>query len=246
MRRPHAGKTLRLGFHHRAEVVAAVGALLLQVSADRGQVFGVERFGQQVAVDVGTHRLLHGMRREQRISAQRAQAGAAGPHKGGGVVGHAGAHRVQVDVARAAHEIVVAVHQTGLVAAFPQGAGPAMAGVERADVLAAQYLHHPAQGAGFGRGGQQVHVVVHQHVGMQVAAGGEQGVAQQVAVAAAVFVVQEAGQAIVAALHEVLRDAGQVKTGQAGHAGRMYRTQGRGHRQVPRVAWDDGADVGRK
>ena len=37
MRGAHAGEALGLGFHHRAEGVAAVGALLLQVEAEGGQ-----------------------------------------------------------------------------------------------------------------------------------------------------------------------------------------------------------------
>lgn len=50
MRRLHVSEALGLGFDHRAEVVATVGALLLQVGADGGEVFGVERFCKQVAV----------------------------------------------------------------------------------------------------------------------------------------------------------------------------------------------------
>jgi len=46
---------------------------------------------------------------------------------------------------------------------------------------------------------------------------------QQLAVAGAVFVVEEAGHAVLAALHDVLRDAGQVDAGLAGHACRIGR-----------------------
>ncbi len=46
MRRSHVGEALGLGFDHRAEVVAAIGALLLQVEADCGQVFVADRFGK--------------------------------------------------------------------------------------------------------------------------------------------------------------------------------------------------------
>jgi len=46
---------------------------------------------------------------------------------------------------------------------------------------------------------------------------------QQLAVAGAVFVVEEAGHAVVATLHDVLRDAGQVDAGLAGHARRIGR-----------------------
>lgn len=63
------------------------------------------------------------------------------------------------------------------------------------------------------RCGKQVDVVVHQHVRMQLAAASEQRFAQQVPIAGAVGVVQDAGQAVVAALDDVLRNAGQVNAG---------------------------------
>ena len=50
MCRPNAGEALGLGFDHRTKVVAAVGALLLQVEPDRGQVFLADRLGEQGAI----------------------------------------------------------------------------------------------------------------------------------------------------------------------------------------------------
>lgn len=50
MRRPDACEPPGLGLDHRAEVVASVSALLLQVEADCGQVFVADRLGQQGAV----------------------------------------------------------------------------------------------------------------------------------------------------------------------------------------------------
>ena len=65
MRLPHPGEALGLGFHHRAEVVAAIGALLLQVEADRGHVIIADRFGKHVAVTLGAERALDRVRGEQ-------------------------------------------------------------------------------------------------------------------------------------------------------------------------------------
>ena len=120
MRRPHAGEPLGLGFDHRAEVVAAVGALLLQVEAEGGEVFFAQGFGQQRPIAVRAQGALHGMRRQQRVVAQAAQAGAAGPGERGGVVGHAGADRVEVDIAGAAQQVVGGVDQASLVATSPR------------------------------------------------------------------------------------------------------------------------------
>ena len=48
--------------------------------------------------------------------------------------------------------------------------------------------------------------------------GGQQRFAQQNQVSPSVAVVEEAGQAIVAALHDLLGDVRQVETGLSGHA----------------------------
>ncbi len=53
MRRLRVGEPVGLGFYHRAEVVAAIGALLLQVEADCGQVVIADRFGKHGAVALG-------------------------------------------------------------------------------------------------------------------------------------------------------------------------------------------------
>lgn len=77
MRGPHASETLGLGLDHRAEVVAAIGALLLQVKADRGEVIVADRLGEQRAIALRAEGVLDGMRGEQGIVAQPAQARAA-------------------------------------------------------------------------------------------------------------------------------------------------------------------------
>jgi hypothetical protein len=106
--------------------------------------------------------------------------------------------------------------------------------VELADVLAPELLHEPANAAGVGGRGQQMDVVVHEHVRVRLAAGGPQRVVQEVAVARAVSVVENAGQAVVAALHDMLRDARKVETGEAGHARRIGRRPRPEHRPCPR------------
>lgn len=52
MRGAHAGETLGLGFHRLAEGVAAVGAWLLQVEAEVGEVILAQGFGQQRPVAI--------------------------------------------------------------------------------------------------------------------------------------------------------------------------------------------------
>ena len=53
---PGACEAAGLGFDHRAEVIAAPGALLSQVGADVGQLLPGERFVQQAAPEGGEQR----------------------------------------------------------------------------------------------------------------------------------------------------------------------------------------------
>lgn len=58
MRRPHAGEMLGLGFDHRSEIIAAIGALLLQIEADRGQVFIADGLGEHHPIAFGAEHVL--------------------------------------------------------------------------------------------------------------------------------------------------------------------------------------------
>lgn len=62
-----------------------------------------------------------------------------------------------------------------------------------------------------------MHVVVHPYIGVQLVVIREQRLAQSVEVARAVFDIKKAGQAVVAALHDVLRNAGQFQANLSGH-----------------------------
>ncbi|MBZ3930346.1 hypothetical protein Xthr_10870 [Xanthomonas citri pv. thirumalacharii] len=60
-------------------------------------------------------------------------------------------------------------------------------------------------------------MVVHQDVSVQLAACRVQGLMYQVQIAQSIAIIQKAGQAVVPALHDVLRDAGNVNTRKSGH-----------------------------
>lgn len=75
-----------------------------------------------------------------------------------------------------------------------------------ADERTPELLHRPRDGARFGQCLQKKRVVVHQYVCMQCAAGSEQRLAQQIQITTAVVVAQEAGQAVIAALDDMLRE----------------------------------------
>ena len=62
-----------------------------------------------------------------------------------------------------------------------------------------------------------MHVVVHQHVGMERAAGGKKCLPQKREISAPIFVIKETGKAIVTTLDNVLRNAWNIKSWLACH-----------------------------
>ena len=75
-----------------------------------------------------------------------------------------------------------------------------------------------AMAPGVAGGRQQVDMIAHEHVGMDRAAMAQTRVVQYVQVTSSIVVVEEARHAIVATLHDVLRNVGDVGTRQASHA----------------------------
>lgn len=139
-------------------------------------------------------------------------AGTARPGEACRIIGHAGTDGIEVDVAVAVQYIALTVDQTGLVAALPQCPGTPVTGVELADVAASELLHETRDCTDLWRGSQQVNMVIHQYVGVQLAARVEQGFAQQRQVTSPIVIIEKAGRAVVAALDHVLRNPGQVES----------------------------------
>ena len=223
MRRPHARKAVGLGFDHRLETVPPQRALLLQIDVDFRQVILGNGFVQQGSIRLRpiirrrAQCKLCRMQAKQRIISPTTQGRATRPSIGRGVIGDAGADRVEVDAADAAQRIVLAIDQACLVATLPERSRSPMAGIEQCDIAPAHLLHENADGAGFTRSQQQMNVVVHKDVSMQPAAGRVQRFPEDGQVVKAILIVQEAREAIVAALHDMLRNIGQVDSGKSGH-----------------------------
>lgn len=68
-------------------------------------------------------------------------------------------------------------------------------------------------------------MIVHQHIGVEMHTADGECLTQQVEIVQAVAVVEKAGQTIVAALHDVLRNTGKVEAGCAAHAHSIARQQ---------------------
>lgn len=131
---------------------------------------------------------------------------------------HRGTQRIEFDVAMALQEMRVIGDQAGLVATFPQGAGAMVGPVYMTHVTPAECLHHAADATDVGRRHEQVDVVGHQHVRMDCAAFAQRDFIEVVQIAPIVAGREEAGLAIVAALDDVLRDAGEIESWWARHA----------------------------
>ncbi len=154
MRGSHACEAPALGFDHGAEVIAAVGTLLLQPGAERGEVFVVEHFGQQLAIGSvacdfrGAQRVLDRVQREERVRPLAAEGSAAGPAERCRIICHLGAYWVEIDVSHASKQVFRAVDEAGFVASFPQRTAVAMPRVEQADGAPPELLHYRADRAG--------------------------------------------------------------------------------------------------
>src|SRR5690606_18964885 len=182
LRRPsdpgRAGAASQLALDGLAEAVVAENVLALERRADLPDFVRVQPGDDQRAVGgsacrvVGAERAVTRVGLDQRVGRAARVGGVARPRVIRRIGHHPGAHRVELDVPVAPQQVVVAVDQAGLVAAFPQGAGAAVAVVDVADVAPAEGLHEARQRRGLLRGQQQVHVVGHQHVRMHMAAQG--------------------------------------------------------------------------
>lgn len=141
----------------------------------------------------------------------------AGPRVVGRIGAHARANRVELDIAVAAQQVGVAIDEGGFVAAFPERARAAVAIVDVANVTPPQRLHEAGDLATALRGHQQVHVVGHQYIGVNLAAVAQRDFPEVLQIAMPIGIGEEAGLAIVAALDNVLGNAGEVDARPACH-----------------------------
>ena len=85
------------------------------------------------------------------------------------------------------------------------------------DVMPADVLHQLPEVAGIGRRHQKMDVVVHQDVRMQLARGLVQRLSQLMQIEQPVVVIEEAREAVVAALDHMLRNAGECDARKSCH-----------------------------
>ena len=130
---------------------------------------------------------------------------------------HAGADRIEFDVAVTGQHVFFALRETRSKATLPQGAAALIGAIDVLHVALAQVFHQQPS-AVFSLGcEQQMHVVGHQHVGVYRAAELVGKLFEVVKVKLVVLFAVETDGAIVAALDDVPGNAGKGQAGATGH-----------------------------
>ena len=111
----------------------------------------------------------------------------------------------KLNVALAYEQVSLGLHERGFVPAVPECAGSPVGVIDVLDVSPAHRDNQSRDRGCLLGGEQQVDVVGHQHVSMEVAMLALQGFAQPAKVGVTVLVVEETGAAIVSTLHDVQR-----------------------------------------
>ena len=155
--------------------------------------------------------------RQMRVGLTKRVVAVAGPTVVSGVIHHRGAHRIELDVALAAEQVGFGLDQRGLVTAFPQGAAATVGGVDVLHVAPAKGDDEPRDGFGALGRDKEMDVVCHQGVGMKRATLFLQGFAQPVEVGLVVLFSEEAGFAVMPALHDVQGYSVEMDAGASGH-----------------------------
>jgi len=135
--------------------------------------------------------------------------------------GNACTNGVQFYVSIALQNIVLAVHQAGLEPSFPQRSGSFHAEVEEGYVSATEGLHEPTDTTGLAGRGQEVDVVAHEDVCMNLALEFF-GQFEQVSEIFPVMHFQDEARAPVdTSLDDVLGYSGKIESGWSGHGRTM-------------------------
>ena len=96
--------------------------------------------------------------------------------------------------------------------------GQAVARIDEAGVAPMRVGEGPAQPVGVGRHHDQVNMIGHQAIGDDLAIGASRRIAQQVAIKLIVAILEKGPLAPIAALGNVIGNAGKDETGKARHA----------------------------
>src|SRR4030067_279265 len=111
----------------------------------------------------------------------------------------------------------IAVDEAGFVAPLPEGTGAPVEMIDVTNILAPDILHEVRHPMFLHRRHQQVDMVGHQDIGVQPAVVALGCLGKITEITLTVPPTMKARFAVIAALHDMLGNADQVKTGLAGH-----------------------------
>jgi len=130
-------------------------------------------------------------------------------------------HGIELDIAIAAKQVRFRADEAGLVAAFPQRPAAAVSRIEGGYIRSPQVLHHACDSACGFRRNQQMHMVAHQHIGVDPAVVARSGLTQHHSISATVVIIEEARHPIVATLDDMLWNARKIGSWESSHAARV-------------------------
>jgi hypothetical protein len=134
------------------------------------------------------------------------------------------AHGVEVDVGHARQQITIGLNERGAVAPFPQRAGARVHFVEHLHIAAADCLHHLGQTLICLWREQQMQVIAHQHIGVDVDLVHAALLEQQIEHALVISNSAKNVLPVVAPQDDVVRVAGDGETREASHLLMVIRT----------------------
>ena len=225
------------GFDQALEPIIPERALLLDVGADFRELLIADRFVEERAVgdaalgDVWPQGQVDGMGMDERVVPASRIGVVARPGMLRRRCHHRCPYGIELDIAIAAKQVGFRVDEAGLVAALPQRAAAAVSRIEGRDICSPQFSHHARDSPCGFRRNQQVHVVAHQHIGVDPAAVARSGLTQHPSISAAVVIIEEARHPIVAPLDDMLWNARKIGSWESSHAARIA---GRGIRSQRR------------
>lgn len=144
-----------------------------------------------------------------------------GPIARPGIIGRlrnqTGANRVGFDIVTDGEQRGLGINQRGAITPFPEGSGTLIAGIEILHIIAAHRLHQPADAVLQMRREQEMEVVRHQHVSMNLALKLFSGKAELFPDEPVILLLEQDLLSIVATLNDMLGIAGQDEAGKARH-----------------------------
>lgn len=149
------------------------------------------------------------MRREHRVERAMRMRPVTRPAVIGGLLDHAGGHRVHLDMAQAGEQIVVLLNQTGTETAFPETTAAPVSPVDVLHMALTERLHDAARRARIVGTHEQMDRVGHQYTGVHATALPARMISQPVEVVLAVVRCEKAGLAVVSALNPMQWYAGK-------------------------------------